>query len=233
MRHGTCLSLLYLSFLAACSDGKEGQGVEYVDEQQQTSMQQLDQAEQEFSADSTLAMDCPAFETLFAVLPQALRDETISEQYFSCDAVAPRASSNFNSDVNSTFWTFTITSRQLDAAPASLRWNDSGASDEQKLYLKQGMKASIELEAMLFTTCVNNEPLTGLPIGLQTTVINVGDLLVCIGTDGQLVEDTGWVARAMTPDYLYVVKVEGDKANRLTSAREAAPYLESLFRQFL
>ena len=47
-----------------------------------------------------------------------------------------------------------------------------------------------------------------------------------------MVEDGRWAARAKSPQYLYTLIIEGEKAAQFDNAQEATSYIETLFRQF-
>ncbi len=92
--------------------------------------------------------------------------------------------------------------------------------------------ACIDAETLLLDNCVNNLQLSGLPDWHATNRITIEQQDVCIGTDAQMVEDGRWVARARSPQYLYTLIIEGEKAAQFPSAQEVASYIETLFPQF-
>ena len=176
--------------------------------------------------------DCPDFSTLLALLPDRLNGEAVGEQYFSCDAVAPAASSHFVGNDEETVWTYTVTSRDLDLPPAKGRWDLPGADPSQRDFLRKGINAVISAEVVMFDNCVNTLQLAGLPEWHKTARASVSGHDVCIGTDAQSVEDAGWTARAKSPRYLYTLTVEGPRAEQFANAEQASAYMQVLFSQF-
>lgn len=225
------VGLLCVSVLAACSESKVEQVSDKASEPNQQSLHQLGQMD-EPAKEGMVDSDCPGFEALFALLPAQLSGEGISEQYFSCDAVTPTAASHFVSADKSTVWTYSVTSRAFDLPPARLRWDVPNTNESQRASLMNGLKAAVDAEVLLLNNCVNNLQLAGVPDWHKTKQIRIEQHDVCIGTDAQMVEDGGWVARAQSPQYLYKLIIEGDKAAQFKNAQEVTNYIESLFRQF-
>ena len=223
--------LLGVSVLAGCSEDNKGQVSDSAQEPKQPSSRQLETMD-EPAEQQALDADCPGFDALFALLPGQLNGEVTSEQYFTCDAVTPTAVSHFAGEGHSTSWTFSVTSRDLDSPSARPRWDIPSADEAQRTYLRKALKATIDAEALLFDNCVNNLQLAGLPDWHITNRISIDQHDVCIGTDAQVIEDGGWVARAKSPQYLYTLRIEGEKATQFDHAREATTYIEPLFRQF-
>lgn len=225
------IMLLCVSILAACSEGKMEQESDKANEPNQQSLSEVEQVDELTNAKAVDA-DCPGFEALFALLPDQLNGEEISEQYFSCDQVTPKANSHFISKDQSTSWRFSVMSREIDSPFAQLRWDIANTDEPQKKFLRRMVNTTIDAEVLLFKNCVNNLQLMGLPDWGKTSQVNVGQHDVCIGTDAQLIEDRGWVARATSPQYLYTLEIEGEKATQFDNAEAAAGYVETLFRQF-
>ncbi|VUD58520.1 hypothetical protein TDB9533_02443 [Thalassocella blandensis] len=185
----------------------------------------------EAAQNSSIDDDCPNFTDLFARLPQVLVGEVTDEQYFSCDPVSPRADSHFSRE-ETTFWTLSITSLDSESPPAKHRWNLPDIDDAQRNRLKQGIQAAINAEVLLHDICKNNANLNGLPEWHKTHIVSSNHFDICIGTDAQKVEDSGWTARAKTREYLYTLKFEGDKATQFATAQAAANYVTLLYQQF-
>ena len=225
------VGLLCVSVLVACSEGNIEQATDKMSESNQQSLRQVERMD-EPAEENTVDSDCPGFEALFALLPDQLSGEEIGEQYFSCDAVTPTASSQFASVDQSNFWTFSVTARDLDSPPARLRWDIANADESQRTFLRKGVKVAIDAETLLLDNCVNNLQLSGLPDWHKTNQISIDQHDVCIGTDAQNVEDGRWAARAKSPQYLYTLIIEGEKAAQFDNAQEATSYIETLFRQF-
>ena len=123
-------------------------------------------------------------------------------------------------------------SREIDSPFAKLRWDIANTDEPQKKFLRRMVNTTIDAEVLLFNSCVNNLQLTELPDWAKTSRVNVGQHDVCIGTDAQLIEDRGWVARATSPQYMYTLEIEGAKATQFDNAEAASGYVETLFRQF-
>ena len=225
------VGLLCVSVLVACSEGNIEHAADKTSESNQQSLLQEERME-EPAEENTVGSDCPGFEALFALLPDQLNGEEVGEQYFSCSAFAPTATSNFISIDQSTYWTFSVTSRELDSPLAKSLWDVANADESQRTVLRKGVKAAIDGEALLLVNCVNNLQLSGLPDWHKTNQISIDQHDVCIGTDAQMVEDGRWTARAKSPQYLYTLIIEGEKAAQFDNAQEATSYIETLFRQF-
>lgn len=225
------VGLLCVSLLVACSEGNKEQVSNEAKELNQQSVNQVEQMD-EPAEEKAVDLDCPGFEELFALLPDQLSGEAISEQYFSCDPVTPIATSHFTSEDQNTYWTFSVMSRELESPPARLRWDDANADESLKAFIKKNLKASIENEVLLFDTCVNNLQLAGLPDWAKTSQVTAQQHDICIGTDAQMAEDGRWLARAKSPQYLYTLEVTGEKAAQFGSAQEASSYIKTLFGQF-
>lgn len=219
--------------LAACSGETSDPVSAPADEGRQQPAAEISQESETVSEEmETVAAECPGFEALFAMLPEQLAGESVGERYLSCDALAPTALAHFTSEDQGTYWTFAVTSLELDVDPARPRWDLAGVDDAQKARLRKGVKAAVDGEALLFDNCVNTLQVAGASEWLVTNRVNTGPHDVCIGTDAQPIEDGGWVGRAKSTQYLYALRIEGDKAVRFSNAQEATAYVEGLFRQF-
>jgi hypothetical protein len=225
------VGLFCVSVLAACSEGNIEQVPDKASEASHPSLLQLAQMDEQ-SQQTNVDSDCAGFEAIIALLPDQLSGEATSEQYYSCDPVTPTAISHFTSDDQITLWTFSITVRDLESPAGKMRWDITNTDQSQNAFIRKGVKAAVAIEALLFDNCVNNLQLSGLPEWHKTNRLTVDPHDVCIGTDAQMIEDGGWVARAKSVQYLYALRVEGDKAAQFANAQEATDYLSTLFRQF-
>lgn len=177
--------------------------------------------------------DCPGFEALFARLPDELEGEPVGEQYFTCDTVAPTAESHFASIDGATYWTLLVTERDITKPAGKSRWEVAGATGAQQDYLKRGVETAIKAEILMFQNCMNTLDAKGLPEWHQTFRVAVQHYDICVGSDAQLAEDGMWIARAQSPEFLYTVKLEGEKALQFANAESAAGYMGLLFTQFI
>lgn len=179
-----------------------------------------------------VAQDCPGFEVLFAMLPAELEGEPVSEHYVTCDAVSPTAAVTFDSVDGETFWTFSVTARDPNFPGAIRRWDLPHATDAQKAYLKEGLESVKSGEALMFEICVNNQTLQGLPEWHKTHQFSVGHYDICVGNDANPAEDGYWIGRSVLPEYMYTVKIKGQKALQFGNAKAASDYIGLLFTQF-
>lgn len=217
--------------LVACSEGDTEPAPEAAEEMPREVSYQT-AGEENFIQEEADDPGCGGLESIIALLPDRLNGERTSEQYFSCDSVAPKAASHFVSEDEGTFWTFSVTSRQLDTPLARRFWDLNDIDESQREYLRKGVKAAIDGEVLLLDLCTNSLEQTGLPEWHKTSQASTESHEICVGSDAQMVEDGRWVARAQSPDYLYTVEIEGERALEFGSAQEAASYAETLFRNF-
>ena len=233
------VAIFCLSLLAACSksdiEKETGGGIGNGEAYQQSSgleSSEIKVEKEKVSIGEETNPDCLGYEALLAMLPDHLDAEAVSEQYFSCDSIAPKASSHFTSEDQNTYWTFSVVTRDLESPPASLIWNIAEANESQKDFLKKGVKSAIESEVLLHELCVNNLHQEGLPDWHKTAQTTSQQHTICTGTDAQIVDDGRWVARAIASQYLYILEIEGEKALQYASAEEASAYAQQLFLQF-
>ena len=231
----TGLGLSCALALAGCSGGETASAAKTMEPPQTEGVSApvpQPEASPAIAASAVSNPECPGFEGLFAMLPEQLAGEAVSDYYVSCDAVSPMAQAHFTSLDEGTYWTFSVTTRDPDSAPARPSWDLPGADEAQKARLRKGVESAINAEALLFDICLNNLQVQGLPDWHRTARQTADAHEVCVGTDAQAIEDGGWVGRAVTPQYVYTLKVEGDRAITLGNVESATPYMVSLFRQF-
>ncbi|MCC5450139.1 hypothetical protein LMJ53_00115 [Rheinheimera sp. UJ51] len=220
-----------LLWLVACSEANNTQSLGEPSEQP-LAINETYSDDSPTADENTLLIDCPHFTDLFTLLPNALNDEAISEHYLDCDAVLPTATSTFMSADQQSVWTFSVTALGLDVMPALQRWDRAEADTTQKAFFKKALQANIDLQLQLYRNCLNYLEQTGLPLWHATYQAHTPRHRICIGSDAQKAEDGLWFARALTPRYLYTLKIEGAKAAQFTTAEAAAEYMAELFTLF-